>query len=110
MSIDLKEDRDKLTTLKSALAKAPKNILEGSILGAAQNDGRVAKIFWDAFVVTASGSDTKKGVAKFETCRHCKQGFDITANSYESCVWHYGRPFSLYLTVFDAGLNSTLCR
>ncbi|KAJ7911062.1 hypothetical protein B0H13DRAFT_2660682 [Mycena leptocephala] len=88
MSIDLKEDRDKLTTLKSALAKAPKNILEGSILEAAQNDGRVAKIFWDAFVV--AGSDTKKGVAKFETCRHCKQGFDITANSHENCVWHYG--------------------
>jgi hypothetical protein len=108
MSIDLKEDRDKLTTLKRALAKAPKNIIEGSILEAGQNDGRVTKIFWDAFVV--AGNDTKKGVAKFEMCRHCKQGFDITANSHESCVWHYGWPFSLCLTIFDAGLKSILCR
>ncbi|KAJ6551686.1 hypothetical protein B0H19DRAFT_176538 [Mycena capillaripes] len=86
-TVDLTTKKN-LTALKNALDKAPKAILERSILEAAQSDGRVAKIFWDALVATDSSK--KNLVAKFETCRHCKQGFDVTTNKDDSCMWHYG--------------------
>ncbi|KAJ7720286.1 hypothetical protein DFH07DRAFT_972655 [Mycena maculata] len=70
-----------LATFKIALAKAPKAVLES-----AQTDGRVAQVFWDAFVATKGGSN----IPKFDTCRRCKAGFDITENKKDSCVWHYG--------------------
>ncbi|KAJ6475705.1 hypothetical protein C8R47DRAFT_665678 [Mycena vitilis] len=86
-TIDLK-NKDNLSALKNALDKAPKAVLERLILEGAQSEAQVAKIFWDALVATEGGGKSK--VAKFETCRHCKQGFDVTANDHESCVWHYG--------------------
>ncbi|KAJ7717964.1 hypothetical protein B0H16DRAFT_1475797 [Mycena metata] len=39
--------------------------------------------YWEAFV-SASGSG-----AKFETCRHCGEGYDVAGNTHESCLWHY---------------------
>ncbi|KAJ7449264.1 hypothetical protein FB451DRAFT_754931 [Mycena latifolia] len=85
-TIDLNKNPDKLATFKNALAKAPKDILERSILEAAQRDGRVAKTFWDALVATGSLGTG----AKYETCQHCAQSFDTTANKHDSCAWHYG--------------------
>ncbi|KAJ7694793.1 hypothetical protein B0H17DRAFT_1198954 [Mycena rosella] len=69
-----------LAIFTKALAKAPKDVLERSILEAAQRDGRVAKTFWDALVQGGG-----KG-AKYETCRHCAQSFDTTASGHESCA------------------------
>ncbi|KAF7368896.1 hypothetical protein MVEN_00215500 [Mycena venus] len=85
-TIDL-STTDNFVVLRTALSKTPKAILERTILEGAQTDSRVAKIFWDA-LVALDDSDAK--VAKFQTCRHCKQGFDITTNDHNSCVWHYG--------------------
>ncbi|KAJ7263119.1 hypothetical protein C8J57DRAFT_1070971 [Mycena rebaudengoi] len=88
-TIDFKKKPADLSTFKEALEKAPKNILAKSILEASKKDGHVAKIFWDALVATETGN--KKGAkARFETCRHCKEGFDVTNNTDKSCVWHHG--------------------
>ncbi|KAJ7171002.1 hypothetical protein C8R46DRAFT_1087443, partial [Mycena filopes] len=72
----------KLKGFKDALASAPKSILERTILEQARRDGRVAKIFWDAFV-------SESGAAKFATCRHCGEAYDVAGNTHESCSWHY---------------------
>ncbi|KAF7368895.1 hypothetical protein MVEN_00215400 [Mycena venus] len=86
-TIDLKKSNN-LAAFKNALEKAPKVVLERSILEGAQSDSRVAKIFWDALVATDSSS--KEKIARFETCRHCKHPFDSTTNDHDSCAWHYG--------------------
>ncbi|KAJ7678113.1 hypothetical protein DFH06DRAFT_1422652 [Mycena polygramma] len=96
-TIDLKK-KDNVAVLTNALAKAPRAILERVILEGAQGDAHVAKIFWNALVATEAGGKNK--IAKFETCRHCKQGFDVTTNDHESCVWHYGN-----LTIDEAVFN-----
>ncbi|KAJ7209775.1 hypothetical protein GGX14DRAFT_296517, partial [Mycena pura] len=88
-----------LAALKNALDKAPKAILERSILEASQTDGRVARIFWDALVATDKSS--KEKVARFETCRHCRQEFDTTKNKHDSCGWHYG-PSTRNLVIDEA--------
>ncbi|KAJ7471200.1 hypothetical protein B0H11DRAFT_1374731 [Mycena galericulata] len=91
-TIDLEKPAN-LAIFMTALEKTPKDILERTILDEAQKDEHVAKIFWDALVSTESGSSSKnKAGAKFDTCRHCKKGFDITKNKKDSsgCAWHYG--------------------
>ncbi|KAJ7078483.1 hypothetical protein C8R44DRAFT_754859 [Mycena epipterygia] len=83
-TIDLNKP-DTLSSFKNALVKAPKDTLERAILEAAQRDPRVAKIFWDALVATGSGTgNNNSNIPKFETCRHCKQGFDTTKNTHDS--------------------------
>ncbi|KAJ6452803.1 hypothetical protein C8R45DRAFT_1193505 [Mycena sanguinolenta] len=88
-NLDLKNNPENMEILKKALANSPKAVLEGLVLETSQNDGRAAKVFWDA-LVTTKGGKTKTNKPKFDTCKHCKQGYDIAKNGKDGCVWHCG--------------------
>lgn len=79
-----------VAVFKKVLDITPRDRLQDAILKAAKHSG-VGPMLWDLLTMDIGNGGKKEIVAKWQTCRHCKAGFDLTANADGCCSWHDGK-------------------